>query len=148
MSLTEQTKKGYFGGGGGSFVPPQLQEVLDYLAEQFERYKDDEEFIEEYKYYLKEYIGRENPLTFARHLTTKLGGAKIYLVDFFAEFDYWLAWRVSGIRSVDARAHFRLPVRADCLYDRGSMGGSTKSRFFHRAKDCPQRICRVHGFCT
>ncbi|WJQ82373.1 tryptophan synthase subunit beta [Brevibacillus brevis] len=79
MSLTEQTKKGYFGEFGGSFVPPQLQEVLDYLAEQFERYKDDEEFIEEYKYYLKEYIGRENPLTFARHLTAKLGGAKIYL---------------------------------------------------------------------
>lgn len=79
MSLTEQTKKGYFGEFGGSFVPPQLQEVLDYLAAQFERYKDDEEFIEEYKYYLKEYIGRENPLTFARHLTAKLGGAKIYL---------------------------------------------------------------------
>ncbi|MGF9905687.1 tryptophan synthase subunit beta [Brevibacillus porteri] len=79
MSLTEQTEKGYFGEFGGSFVPPQLQEVLDYLAEQFERYKDDEEFIEEYKYYLKEYIGRENPLTFARHLTEKLGGAKIYL---------------------------------------------------------------------
>ncbi|GED59969.1 tryptophan synthase subunit beta [Brevibacillus formosus] len=79
MSLTEQTKKGYFGEFGGSFVPPQLQEVLDYLAERFEKYKDDEEFIEEYKYYLKEYIGRENPLTFARHLTAKLGGAKIYL---------------------------------------------------------------------
>lgn len=79
MSLTEQTKKGYFGEFGGSFVPPQLQEVLDDLAEQFEKYKDDEEFIEEYKYYLKEYIGRENPLTFARHLTAKLGGAKIYL---------------------------------------------------------------------
>ncbi|MGK5511323.1 tryptophan synthase subunit beta [Brevibacillus formosus] len=79
MSLTDQTKKGYFGEFGGSFVPPQLQEVLDYLAEQFEKYKDDEEFIEEYKYYLKEYIGRENPLTFARHLTAKLGGAKIYL---------------------------------------------------------------------
>lgn len=79
MSLTEQTKKGYFGEFGGSFVPPQLQEVLDYLAEQFEKYKDDEEFVEEYKYYLKEYIGRENPLTFARHLTAKLDGAKIYL---------------------------------------------------------------------
>ncbi len=75
---------------------------MDYLAEQFERYKDDEEFIEEYKYYLKEYIGRENPLTFARHLTTKLGGSKIYRVDFLAEFDYWLAWRVSGNRSADA----------------------------------------------
>ncbi|GEB34429.1 tryptophan synthase subunit beta [Brevibacillus parabrevis] len=79
MSLTGQTKKGYFGEFGGSFVPPQLQEVLDYLAEQFEKYKDDPEFNEEFKYYLKEYVGRENPLTYARQLTEKLGGAKIYL---------------------------------------------------------------------
>ncbi|UFJ42555.1 tryptophan synthase subunit beta [Brevibacillus humidisoli] len=71
--------KGYFGQFGGSFVPPQLQEVLDYLAEQFETYKDDPTFNEEYRYYLREYVGRENPLTYARHLTEKLNGAKIYL---------------------------------------------------------------------
>lgn len=52
---------------------------MDYLAEQFETYKDDPEFNEEFRYYLKEYVGRENPLTYARHLTDKLGGAKIYL---------------------------------------------------------------------
>ncbi|KAB7707530.1 tryptophan synthase subunit beta [Bacillus aerolatus] len=78
MSRVE-TEKGYFGQFGGSFVPPELQEALDYLAEQFEKYKDDPEFVNEYKYYLKEYIGRENPLTYASHLTEKLGGAKIYL---------------------------------------------------------------------
>lgn len=79
MSLTEQSKQGYFGEFGGSFVPPELQEVLDYLAEQFETYKDDPAFHEEFRYYLREYVGRENPLTYARHLTEKLGGAKIYL---------------------------------------------------------------------
>lgn len=72
-------EKGYFGEFGGSFVPPELQEVLDYLAEQFYKYKDDPDFLEEYKYYLKEYVGRENPLTFAERLTDELGGAKIYL---------------------------------------------------------------------
>ena len=50
-------------------VPPELQEVFDQLEEQFEKYKDDPEFIQEYKYYLKEYVGRENPLTFAKRLT-------------------------------------------------------------------------------
>ncbi|RAV18875.1 tryptophan synthase subunit beta [Paenibacillus contaminans] len=70
---------GYFGQFGGSFVPPELQEVLDYLASQFYKYKDDPEFIEEYKYYLTEFVGRENPLTLAKHLSDKLGGAKIYL---------------------------------------------------------------------
>jgi len=72
-------EKGYFGQFGGSFVPPELQEVLDYLTEQFEKYKDDPEFIEEYMYYLREYVGRENPLTYAQNLTEKLNGAKIYL---------------------------------------------------------------------
>ncbi len=77
MSIVQE--KGYFGQFGGSFVPPDLQEVMDHLDAQFEKYKDDEEFIREYNYYLKEYIGRENPLTFAERLTKELGGAKIYL---------------------------------------------------------------------
>jgi len=74
-----ETKKGFFGQFGGSFVPPELQKVLDHLEEQFEKYKDDPEFIEEYRYYLREYVGRENPLTYAKRLTEELGGAKIYL---------------------------------------------------------------------
>lgn len=77
MSTVKQ--KGYFGQFGGSFVPPELQTVLDHLEEQFEKYKNDEEFNHEFQYYLKEYVGRENPLTFAERLTDKLGGAKIYL---------------------------------------------------------------------
>lgn len=77
MSLVKE--KGYFGQFGGSFVPPALQEVLSNLDANFEKFKDDEEFIQEFKYYLKEYVGRENPLTFANRLTEKLGGAKIYL---------------------------------------------------------------------
>lgn len=75
----QQIKAGYFGEFGGSFVPPDLQVVLDHLGEQFNKYKDDPEFNEEYRYYLREYVGRENPLTFARNLTEHWGGAKIYL---------------------------------------------------------------------
>ena len=71
--------KGYFGEFGGSFVPEDLQQVMNELEEQFLRYKDDPEFIEEFNYYLKEYIGRENPLTYAENLTKQFGGAKIYL---------------------------------------------------------------------
>lgn len=75
----EKSEKGYFGEFGGSFVPPQLKEVLETLDQQFEKYKDDPEFNEEFLYYMKEYVGRENPLTFAKRLTEKQGGAKIYL---------------------------------------------------------------------
>src|SRR5690625_2713212 len=72
-------KEGYFGEFGGSFVPEDLKLVLDRLADAFYTYKDDPEFIEEFKYYVKEYVGRDNPLTYAKNLTKKLGGAKIYL---------------------------------------------------------------------
>lgn len=77
--MSTQNSVGFFGQFGGSFVPPELQEVLSYLAEQFNKYKNDPEFNKEYRYYLREYVGRENPLTYAEHLTKKLGGAKIYL---------------------------------------------------------------------
>lgn len=71
--------KGYFGQFGGSFVPEPIQNLLDQLEATFEQYKDDPEFIAEYKHYLKDYSGRETPLYFAESLTDHLGGAKIYL---------------------------------------------------------------------
>ncbi|MGM1033191.1 MAG: tryptophan synthase subunit beta [Bacillota bacterium] len=78
--MTSEIKsKGYFGEFGGSFIPGELQEVMDILETEFLKYRDDPEFIEEFQYYLKEYVGRENPLTLAKNLTEKVGGAKIYL---------------------------------------------------------------------
>ena len=71
--------KGYFGQFGGSFVPEPIQNLLNQLEETFEQYKNDPQFIAEYKHYLKDYSGRETPLYFAESLTEHLGGAKIYL---------------------------------------------------------------------
>lgn len=70
---------GLFGEFGGSYVPEDLQVVLNQLTEAFETYKDDPEFQSEFNYYAKNFIGRDNPLTFAKNLTEKIGGAKIYL---------------------------------------------------------------------
>ncbi len=79
MSEEVVSEKGYFGEFGGSFIPEDLKVILDNIGDQFDKYKDDPKFLEEYRYYLKEYVGRENPLTFAKNLTEKIGGAKIYL---------------------------------------------------------------------
>lgn len=73
------TEKGYFGQFGGSFVPEQIQVLLDQLEETFEQYRNDSEFLAEYQAYLKDYAGRETPLYFAESLSKELGGAKIYL---------------------------------------------------------------------
>lgn len=73
------TTKGYFGQFGGSFVPEPIQVLLDELEVTFEKYKDDPEFLAEFRHYLKDYSGRETPLYYAESLTEHLGGAKIYL---------------------------------------------------------------------
>ncbi|MCI2257010.1 tryptophan synthase subunit beta [Domibacillus sp. PGB-M46] len=74
-----EVKKGYFGEFGGSFVPENLQAVLDRLEKEFYTYKDDPEFQREFTEYLEEFVGRESPLYYAERLTKELGGAKIYL---------------------------------------------------------------------
>ncbi|SFL47396.1 tryptophan synthase subunit beta [Candidatus Frackibacter sp. WG13] len=72
-------KKGHFGEFGGKYVPELLIPALEELEEAYDKYKDDPEFIEEFEYYLEQYVGRANPLYYAERLTNKLGGAKIYL---------------------------------------------------------------------
>jgi tryptophan synthase beta chain len=70
---------GFFGQFGGAFVPPQLENVLKEVKENFYACINDENFLKELAFYQKQYIGRENPLYFAPNLTEKSGGAKIYL---------------------------------------------------------------------
>jgi tryptophan synthase beta chain len=71
--------KGHFGEAGGRYVAETLMPALFELKDAYEYYIKDAEFNREYNYYLKEYAGRESPLTFAKRLTEKLDGAKIYL---------------------------------------------------------------------
>ncbi|MFU8786906.1 MAG: tryptophan synthase subunit beta [Candidatus Izemoplasmataceae bacterium] len=68
-----------YGRFGGQFVPPPVVNALKEVEEAFNVAIKDPTFIAEYEYYLKQYVGRENPLYFASNLTEKLGGAKIYL---------------------------------------------------------------------
>lgn len=68
-----------FGRFGGQFVPPLVTSALNELEEAFNEAIQDVRFIEEFTYYLKDYVGRPSPLYFAENLTNQLGGAKIYL---------------------------------------------------------------------
>lgn len=68
-----------FGNFGGQFVPSKTKKVLDELEIAFNKYKDDQDFKDEYAYYLKNYVGRPSPLYFAERLTKHLDGAKVYL---------------------------------------------------------------------
>ncbi|GMQ60656.1 tryptophan synthase subunit beta [Vallitalea sediminicola] len=68
-----------FGNFGGQYVPEQVIEALNELETAFNKAMKDEEFKSEYLYYMKDYVGRESPLYYADNMTSKLGGAKIYL---------------------------------------------------------------------
>ncbi|MYE87805.1 tryptophan synthase subunit beta [Candidatus Poribacteria bacterium] len=49
------------------------------LEDAYMSLREDSDFQEEFQYYLREYVGRPNPLYYAERLTQELGGAKIYL---------------------------------------------------------------------
>ncbi|MDP4181748.1 MAG: tryptophan synthase subunit beta [Bacillota bacterium] len=72
-------KKGRYGEFGGQYVPETLMNALLTLETEYEKYKNDPEFIKEFQFYLKEYGGRPSLLYFAERMTKDLGGAKIYL---------------------------------------------------------------------
>ena len=68
-----------YGEFGGQYVPQDLKEKLNIIKKEFKEAIKDKEFIKEYKYYLKQYVGRPTPLYYAKNLTKYIGGAKIYL---------------------------------------------------------------------
>ncbi|MGD9779157.1 tryptophan synthase subunit beta [Methanomethylovorans sp.] len=71
-------QKPTYGRFGGQFVPEVLMPALNELEEEYERYKEDPEFLRELNYYLTEFAGRSTPLYHARNLSKKYS-AKIYL---------------------------------------------------------------------
>jgi len=77
--LDRPDSSGHFGRFGGRYVSETLMPALLELEEAYNHYRDDKEFKEEFAYYMRQYVGRPNPLYLAEKLTRKCGGAKIYL---------------------------------------------------------------------
>lgn len=76
--VRKMNSKGYYGAFGGQFVAESLMNALQELERVFEEAICDKDFMEEYRYYLKQYVGRETPLYKAKRLSEKYG-TKIYL---------------------------------------------------------------------
>ena len=70
---------GKFGRYGGKYIPETLAPAIEELESAYEKYKNDPDFQNELSYYLTEYAGRPTPLYFAKNLTKRVGGAKLYL---------------------------------------------------------------------
>ncbi len=74
----ERKQERYYGEFGGQYVSESLMNALEELDKAYEEAIHDEEFLKQYHYYLKQYVGRENPLYYAEKLS-KAYGTKIYL---------------------------------------------------------------------
>ena len=72
-------KDGYFGDYGGQIIPPQLKSVMDEITTAYESIRHSAEFQDELRDLQSHYIGRPSPLFYARRLSEKLGGARIFL---------------------------------------------------------------------
>jgi tryptophan synthase beta chain len=70
---------GHFGPYGGSFVAETLSHALAELNAAYTRYAQDPEFLEEFRYELKHFVGRPSPVYHAKRWSQMRGGAQIYL---------------------------------------------------------------------
>lgn len=71
--------RGHFGPYGGLFVAETLIPALEELKEAYAAAQKDPQFIAEFEYELKHYVGRPSPIYHAKHWSERLGGAQIYL---------------------------------------------------------------------
>jgi len=70
---------GHFGPYGGIFVAETLIQALEELRLAYEKYRGDPEFLAEFRYDLKHYVGRPSPVYHCKRWSGVLGGAQIYL---------------------------------------------------------------------
>ena len=71
--------KGYYDQFGGAYLPEILVATFEQLTEAFETARKDPRFWQEYKDIMSTYSCRPTPVTFARNLTERFGGARIYV---------------------------------------------------------------------
>ncbi len=79
MTYNQPDKNGKFGKFGGRYIAETLMPNVLEIEKSYIAAKNDPKFQEELDYYFKHYIGRPSPLYFAKKLSKKYGGAKIYL---------------------------------------------------------------------
>jgi len=71
--------KGYFGEYGGQVIPPDLVTIMNEIKDAYLEISKSTAFKDELNDLYIHYVGRPSPIFYAKRLTEKLGGAKIFL---------------------------------------------------------------------
>ena len=78
FDFDQPDKDGFFGEYGGSFIPEQLQVIMDEITASYLEIRQDPDFINELTDLYSHYVGRPSPVFHAKNLSAKYG-ADIYL---------------------------------------------------------------------
>jgi tryptophan synthase beta chain len=78
-SYQQPDATGHFGIYGGSFVSETLTHAIEELRDAYAKYQHDPEFLREFEYELKHFVGRPSPIYHAQRMSREQGGAQIYL---------------------------------------------------------------------
>jgi tryptophan synthase beta chain len=78
-SYQQPDATGHFGIYGGSFVSETLTHAIEELRDAYAKYQHDPEFLREFEYELKHFVGRPSPIYQAQRMSREQGGAQIYL---------------------------------------------------------------------
>jgi len=79
LNYQQPDSSGHFGPYGGSFVAETLVHALDELKATYAHYRNEAEFLAEFRSELAHFVGRPSPVYHAARTSRELGGAQIYL---------------------------------------------------------------------
>jgi tryptophan synthase beta chain len=79
LNYNQPDARGHFGPYGGTFVAETLIHALHELEAAYAQYRNDPEFVAEFKHELKHFVGRPSPIYHAARLSREIGGAQIHL---------------------------------------------------------------------
>jgi len=72
-------EKGYFGEYGGQIIPPPLIDIMNQINDAYEEVKNSQAFKDELLDLQINYVGRPSPIYYAKNISEKVGGARIFL---------------------------------------------------------------------
>jgi tryptophan synthase beta chain len=79
LDYRQPDARGHFGPYGGTFVAETLVHALHELEAAYARYREDAEFVAEFRHELEHFVGRPSPVYHAARLSREIGGAQIHL---------------------------------------------------------------------
>jgi len=79
MTKDMPDQNGYFGEYGGQIIPPPLVEVMNDINAAYDKVSQTQDFKDELNQLFADYVGRPSPIYYAKRISEKLGGARIFL---------------------------------------------------------------------